>query len=349
MRTVSIIVPVYNVEAFLPKCIDSILSQTFRDFELILIDDGSPDRSGEICDQYAAADARICVSHQPNAGVSCARNNGLEIAAGKYITFCDSDDYIDPQQIETMVRLIEGEAVDSVELSFKTVDAEGNVLYQGQHWEGLSVFTCSDDRLQYLFEKILCKKVGWEVTTRLFRREIIERHHIRFCETCRNFAEDLGFVGQYALCSQGEISVNLCTYSYLQRSGSMMNASTKTVKLDQVNEVSKSIYQVYAEHFFRAKDLRFFTVLHALILYNQLSKILKNPLLAAPSFLEVKDSAWMKRHLRGVFRFRRSLTKHRGKQDAWRIILLTRYARHQNYTRYRLERFLIDRLIISLD
>ena len=90
----SIIVPVYNVEKYLARCIDSILAQTFTDFELILVDDGSPDNCGKICDEYAGKDPRIIVIHKENGGVSSARNHGLDIARGEYITFVDSDDQI---------------------------------------------------------------------------------------------------------------------------------------------------------------------------------------------------------------------------------------------------------------
>ena len=90
----SVIVPVYNVEKYLSRCIDSILSQTFTDFELILVDDGSPDNCGSICDEYAKKDKRIIVIHQQNRGVSSARNKGLDIARGEYVTFVDSDDQI---------------------------------------------------------------------------------------------------------------------------------------------------------------------------------------------------------------------------------------------------------------
>lgn len=95
MCEISIIVPVYNVEKYLNKCVDSILKQTFGDFELILVDDGSPDNSGAICDQYAEEDSRVKVIHKENGGLSDARNAGIEIAKGNYIGFVDSDDYID--------------------------------------------------------------------------------------------------------------------------------------------------------------------------------------------------------------------------------------------------------------
>lgn len=89
---VSVIVPVYNVEKLLQRCIDSILAQTFTDFELLLIDDGSKDKSGEICDEYAAKDSRIRVFHKQNGGVSTARNLGIDKAQGEWIYFVDSDD-----------------------------------------------------------------------------------------------------------------------------------------------------------------------------------------------------------------------------------------------------------------
>lgn len=100
---ISVIVPVYKVEQYLHRCVDSILAQTYTNLEIILIDDGSPDRSGEICDEYAAKDSRIRVIHQENAGVSAARNAGLDVCSGEYIAFVDSDDYILPEMYEKML------------------------------------------------------------------------------------------------------------------------------------------------------------------------------------------------------------------------------------------------------
>jgi len=104
MSQISIIVPVYNVENYIHRCVDSILSQTFRDFELILIDDGSPDGCGAICDEYAAKDCRVRVIHKENGGLSSARNAGMEIARGKYFLFCDSDDYVVPDWCEQFLK-----------------------------------------------------------------------------------------------------------------------------------------------------------------------------------------------------------------------------------------------------
>lgn len=103
MPYLSIIVPVYKVEAYINKCIDSILNQTFTDYELILVDDGSPDNCGKICDEYALRDERIKVIHQENAGLSAARNTGLRYASGQCIAFVDSDDYIDTKMYEILI------------------------------------------------------------------------------------------------------------------------------------------------------------------------------------------------------------------------------------------------------
>ena len=99
----SIVVPVHRAEKHINFCLNSIINQDYRDFELLLIDDGSPDQSGKICDQYAKQDKRIQVLHKPNGGVSSARNAGIEMAKGEYILFVDSDDYIEPDYVSTMV------------------------------------------------------------------------------------------------------------------------------------------------------------------------------------------------------------------------------------------------------
>ena len=112
MPEISVIVPVYKVEDYLPTCVQSILCQTFLDFELILVDDGSPDRCGIMCDEFAAMDNRIRVVHQKNKGLSGARNAGMEIAQGEYITFVDSDDIVAPFFLEELYRAIRETAAD---------------------------------------------------------------------------------------------------------------------------------------------------------------------------------------------------------------------------------------------
>lgn len=112
--SISIIVPVYKAEAYLHRCVDSLLAQKFTDFEVLLIDDGSPDRSGEICDDYARKDARVRVFHQTNGGVSVARQRGVENANGEWITFVDADDYLPQKSLQTMHLLVEKYETDLV-------------------------------------------------------------------------------------------------------------------------------------------------------------------------------------------------------------------------------------------
>lgn len=108
MEKISIIVPVYNVERYLPECLDSLLGQTYRELEIILVDDGSRDASGRICDAYGERDSRIRVIHQQNQGLSPTRNHGLDIATGDYIAFVDSDDYVAEDMMEKMLSALKG-------------------------------------------------------------------------------------------------------------------------------------------------------------------------------------------------------------------------------------------------
>lgn len=118
---ISIIVPVYNVETYLPTCIESILDQTYKDFEILLIDDGSTDNSGNICDEYSKRDNRCIAIHQQNKGVYNARNTGLSHATGEYISFVDSDDYIHPQMLEILYKALQKGDYDFAMVTHKKV------------------------------------------------------------------------------------------------------------------------------------------------------------------------------------------------------------------------------------
>lgn len=122
MSKISVIIPVYNVEKYLEECIDSVLKQTYRDFEIILVDDGSTDSSGDICDRYALKDERIRVIHKENAGLSSARNVGFDMASGEYVYFLDSDDYIANNMLKKAIETIDAEKCDFV--FFKAISFE---------------------------------------------------------------------------------------------------------------------------------------------------------------------------------------------------------------------------------
>lgn len=190
--TISVIVPIYKVEAYIHRCIDSILSQTFTDFELLLIDDGSPDNSGKICDEYAKKDSRIKVFHKPNGGVSSARNLGIDNARGEWITFIDSDDYIQPGFLEGLYAPIaQGEEVDFVHGGCVNVK-NGEFVSINQSYE----YYVGVDK------NILFQKLRGLTVSKLFRLENIKHWSdglpLRFDEKMK-IAEDLAFTLDYAL------------------------------------------------------------------------------------------------------------------------------------------------------
>lgn len=121
MDKISVIIPVYNVADYLPECLDSVLSQDHTNLEVILVDDGSKDESGAICDSYAARDSRVRVIHQKNAGAAAAKNAGLRIATGEYLSFVDSDDYLEPNVYGYMLSILKEHGADAAQFSFRDV------------------------------------------------------------------------------------------------------------------------------------------------------------------------------------------------------------------------------------
>lgn len=136
---ISVVVPIYNVERYLGACIDSILAQTYKKLEIILVDDGSPDGCGKICDKYAEKDNRIIVIHQKNKGLSGARNSGIDIAKGQYIGFVDSDDTIEPQMFEVLLKNMQNNGAKISICGRKIIDEEGNVSVKKYARQGMLV------------------------------------------------------------------------------------------------------------------------------------------------------------------------------------------------------------------
>lgn len=188
---ISVIVPVYNAEKYLCKCIESILSQTFTNFELLLINDGSKDRSGEICEEFARKDGRIKVFHQSNGGVSSARNKGLDNFCGEYICFIDSDDWIEPEYLGSFFV----HALQKNESAFIVQD-----IYQesAEKTEILFNFPCKtfyENEFYVLFYRVKLFCFGGPFA-KLYNSDIINNHSIRFSENI-NYGEDLLFMLEY--------------------------------------------------------------------------------------------------------------------------------------------------------
>lgn len=201
--TISIIIPVYNSEKYLSRCLDSILSQTYQFTELILVDDGSKDNSGIICDQYALKDKRIQVYHKLNAGASAARNFGLSKAKGDYVSFIDSDDWISPAYYESFFK---GEdfLYDIYFQNYVLHNSDGSIeVKEIRPWYVKNSPT--DDAILYLMKEV---KFGWS-WIKLFKRSIISDHQLKFDESI-NLREDELFSLQYCKYIK---SIRICSFA----------------------------------------------------------------------------------------------------------------------------------------
>ena len=197
---VSIIIPVYNAEKYLSRCLDSILKQTYSNIEIILVDDGSEDKSSYLCDRYAILDRRIKAYHKSNEGVSIARNYGIENCNGEYIVFVDSDDYLISECIETLVKLVRNEE----ESVLGCVD-----YYENQNGK-LSTYSCEDGKIDSLgydeglikiFDPLSYRGYLWN---KIFRLSEIRKYEIRFLPGVKIW-EDTLFLMEYIINSSAKI------------------------------------------------------------------------------------------------------------------------------------------------
>lgn len=201
MPKISVLIPAYNVERYLPKCLDSVLSQTFDDFEVILINDGSTDGTGKICDDYAAKDSRIKVYHQDNKGISATRTLCLQYAAGEYIQFVDSDDWIEPNMLEMMYNKARISDSDVVECFFYLESANASDPY----------CFCHSKREDFLNDSIAGK---WAVLWRhLFKKAFLIRLGISFPKEIDG-GEDYYFVTKSLLLADRVESCEQLLYHY---------------------------------------------------------------------------------------------------------------------------------------
>lgn len=224
MPELSIIVPVYKVEKYLPRCIDSILAQTFGDFELILIDDGSPDGCGRICDEYARKDKRIVVIHQKNMGVSAARNAGLDIAHGRYIGFVDSDDWIEPQMYEVMMDAIRENGADMAVCGVRYADEDGKFTRADRLSEGVY---SRDGLLEDVFA--MPNKLGGGCCNKVLDASKIAS--VRF-KVGMTIAEDALYLFDCFMRIDGAVKIGDALYNVYERCGS----ATRTDSMICVNE-----------------------------------------------------------------------------------------------------------------
>lgn len=236
--TVSVIVPAYNAEKFIESCVESILRQTYTDFELILVNDGSKDSTSAICHRFAEQDRRITVIDQENGGASSAKNKGLSIAKGSYVEFVDADDIIDQTYMEQLLR---GTAEDKADLcvgnmAFVILDKGELVLSRPTPKLHEGMFTLKE-YLSYYKEYMPHAIVG-SPCNKLFRRSIIEEHHLRFDETTKN-NEDTWFNLEYLRCCKKVFVSASPFYRYINH----QNGSASRKYIDNVIEIYIETYR----------------------------------------------------------------------------------------------------------
>ena len=275
MALVSVIVPVYNVEQYLKECIDSILAQSFEDYELILVDDGSPDHCGAICDAYASKDSRIRVIHKQNGGLSSARNAGLDIATGKYVCFIDSDDIVDHSLLEAVIPYME-KGYDLTAFGLRGFYDDGSIVQYLPRKNDSWILDSEEDRKKFIHSILIQGAIGWEAWSRVFCRKIIEDNNLRFADNRQIFAEDMYFSLCYCAHAKRIINLDSSLYHYRLRKDSIMRQQTGRNNMGRIQKLAQAV----RAHYRNCDDCKAladdFSFLHFQITMNQFVSQLLN-------------------------------------------------------------------------
>lgn len=233
--TVSVIVPVYNVESYLATCVNSLLKQTYKNLEIILVDDGSKDNSGKICELLKAKDSRIEVIHKRNEGLGLSRNAGLERAKGKYVTFVDSDDYLKPKAIEKLVEAATRNCADICIGGFTRVDNKGNELFLEKYTQQV---ICNKSRSKNVFARMLGslpeshESLKMSVWNCLYSLELIKRYHLQFASERKLISEDIIWHSDYFKYVNTSVIIDSELYCYRENGNSLTKSyNSKRFKL----------------------------------------------------------------------------------------------------------------------
>lgn len=241
---VSVIVPMYNVEKYVEQCIESIIHQTYQDLEIILVDDGSPDQSGEIAERYRLLDQRISVFHKENGGLSDARNYGIEMAHGQYITFVDSDDFLLPDMIERLVNAAEDEQADLVECKNCRCREEDDIshIHTNNYHNSKRVFT-GNDKMEKFLDPHDVKTTAW---AKLYSNSLFDT--VRYPKG--KYHEDVFTTYKLVHLAVKVVSLDYIGYVYRSSSNSITTAAFNPRRLDAIEgkiEQAKFIYKEYPQ------------------------------------------------------------------------------------------------------
>lgn len=262
---ISVIVPVYKVEKYLPKCIESIINQTYKNLEIILVDDGSPDKCGEICEEYARKDTRIKVIHKENGGLSSARNIGIDKASGKYIAFVDSDDRIHERMYKVLYDNMKNTNADiSICNLYYEFEINANEIRKINE----DNFVKEYNKIDAIKELLYGKRIFDYAVNKLYRKEVFE--NIKYPEGKK--MEDLGTTFLIFEKANKIVYDSTPLYYYLQRESSILGAGGEKLYLDFL-ELLIERYRYLKPKYLEMKDeLDYNFVFYSLIISRKLSK-----------------------------------------------------------------------------
>ena len=268
---ISVIVPIYKVERYLERSVQSVLEQTYENLEIILVDDGSPDSCGEIAEEFAQKDGRVKVIHKKNGGLSDARNAGLKAVTGEYVYFFDSDDLMDQKLLEKSVRpFLESEA-DLVCFNYYECD-ERSGERKGTGFREKEYRT-NGKGANLVVDEYMGFKLGYCVWNKLYKSSIIKQNKIWFVDNSKIFSEDICFNLYYiSYCKQINV-ISDCLYYYLIRETSIMGQSRKEPRMNQFIEISKAYGMYLKQNYPESVMTRYQEIVFSLLMKLQLGKV----------------------------------------------------------------------------
>jgi glycosyltransferase involved in cell wall biosynthesis len=237
---VSVIIPIYNAEDYLKRCLDSLINQTLQDIEIILVNDGSLDESGYICKMYEKKDSRVKVIHKNNGGVSMARNSGIEIATGRFISFLDSDDWVDSNFLDVLVKNAIGHNSDMVVCGYRSVFEDGKII---KHKMDNDLIVIERNGISKYLISFLQFKHTFSVWNKLYRKDLIKKHAINF-DPQISFGEDLLFNLIYLSHTNVISTTSMELINYSQRADSLSRVPAN-VLFNATHLVGK--YEIYVK------------------------------------------------------------------------------------------------------
>ena len=236
---ISIVLPIYNIEKYLTDCIESVINQTYKNIEIILVDDGSEDNCATICDNYANKDKRIKVIHKENGGLSDARNAGLKIATGEYITFIDSDDIIDKQYIENLFEILVENNADIAICNYKEIEEKNNYKQLPKNYKPKNEIDIFDNieslKQMYTSHKHGMVFVAW---AKLYKKELFIKNNIKYPEG--KIHEDTYTTYKLLYYAKKVVFTEKELYFYRLRKGSIMNSKFNLKKLDKLPAIEET-------------------------------------------------------------------------------------------------------------